>query len=219
MRQIGVVSLSLALLAGTVGAAPPDRAAYPDVVGTPNFLHGYPAINRDGTVNVVVECPAGTNDKWEVDRDGVLRLQWDGERPKQIKFLPFPVNYGIVVHSLVPADTGGEEEQLDIQVLGPAFERGTVLKVHVIGALALLDKGSQDDKLLGVAEGTLFADIRDIAELDQRFPGLSKVLESWWVTFKAPSMVSFGWVGRKPAMRLVDAASDVYDQRILPNLK
>ena len=134
--------------------------------------------------------------------------------PEEIKFLPLPINYGMIPHTFVAEETGGEGEQLDIQVLGNVIERGSVVRVRVIGALALLDQGSQDDKLLGVVAGTPFENIRSIEELDLRFPGVTKILENWWLTFKAPRIESYGWVGPNSALRLIDAASDSYERNI-----
>jgi hypothetical protein len=44
------------------------------------FLDGIPAVNADGTANLVVEIPAGTNEKWEVKK-GHRVFVWVESRP------------------------------------------------------------------------------------------------------------------------------------------
>ena len=46
------------------------------ITGPKNFLHGYDTINQDGSYNAVIEIPAGTNEKWEISKDGkILELE------------------------------------------------------------------------------------------------------------------------------------------------
>lgn len=42
------------------------------IVGKKCLYDGMPARNADGTVNVVVEIPAGNNAKWEVSKGGAM---------------------------------------------------------------------------------------------------------------------------------------------------
>ena len=60
------------------------------LVGERSFIAGYEACNEDGSINVVVEIPTGTNAKWEVQDDG--RMVWeirDG-KPRFIQYLGYP---------------------------------------------------------------------------------------------------------------------------------
>ena len=67
----------------------------PYVLATPaNLLTGYPAVNPDGTINAVVEIPAGTTAKWQVSkRDGTLEWEFLNGKPRIVEYLPYPGNY------------------------------------------------------------------------------------------------------------------------------
>ncbi len=213
-----VIALSIVstffVIAANSGSAAQNTEGIQDISGERNYLHGYPAVNADGTVNVIIECPAGTTAKWQVEPDGVLRRQYKAGKLYDLDYLPFLVNYGMIPRTLVSKASGGEQEQLDIQVLGNVIERGSIVRVHVIGALALTDSGSTDDKLLAVVEGTEIGSVRNVSELEEKFPGITRILEMWWINFKGQNvMKSYGYVGSKSAARLIDAAADGYDRQ------
>lgn len=179
-------------------------------------LATFPAINPDGLVTVFVECPSGTNARWVLDDDGVYRHRQVNDKPLYIKYLPFLANYGLIPHTFIPEEIGGEGEALDIQVLGTALPPGSVVKVRVIGALALLDRGKQDDKLIGVLPGSVFDAVHDIEDLDRHFPGITTILETWWTSFKGQQVtVSRGFVGAAAADRLIQAAMSGYEKQHL----
>ena len=65
------------------------------IIGERSFLDGYAPVNADGTINVVVEIPAGTNAKWEVcNPDGAMEWELVNGRPRIVNYLPYPGNYG-----------------------------------------------------------------------------------------------------------------------------
>lgn len=210
-----LVLLALGLLAACAGHSAPAASGYLDeytLVGAANFLTGYPALNSDGTVNVVVEIPAGTNQKWEVDkRDGTLRWESRDGRPRQVAYLGYPGNYGMVPRTLLPSDEGGDGDPLDVLVIGGPAARGTVQRCHILGVLALLDGGEMDDKLLAVAEGNALSGLRDLEDLDARFPGVREIVETWFVSYKGPGeMVAGDWAGPERAQEILDAAVRAY---------
>ena len=152
-----IPTLLVLAVACSVAAETAPTEAPPPIVGEHNLLEGYPARNEDGTVNIVVECPAGTIVKWEVQPDGVLRVQedylgigWKGL--SAVDFLAYPANYGMIPGTLMAREAGGDGEPLDVMVLGGAIDRGTVVRARLIGAIALLDDAEQDDKLLAVVD-------------------------------------------------------------------
>ena len=51
-----------------------------------NFLTDYQAVNPDLSVNIVIEIPAGTLDKWEVMHDGILKHDMKNGKPRIIKY-------------------------------------------------------------------------------------------------------------------------------------
>lgn len=185
--------------------------------GSAHFIADFPARASGGLVNVVVEIPAGTDAKWEVTKpDGVLRWQFKNGAPRVVKYLGYPGNYGMVPRTLLPKEAGGDGDPLDVLVLGPALERGTVQAVRVIGVLELLDGGEQDDKLVAVLPGTALGEVESLDELDREFPGVTAIVETWFKGYKGrdeggrPRMVSRGFQGAARAEAILDAAVSAY---------
>jgi inorganic pyrophosphatase len=155
------------------------------LVTSANPLSAVPARNADGSVNALVEIPAGTGAKWELRKaDGALVWEIQDGRPRVVQFLAYPANYGVIPRTLLATEDGGDGDPVDVLVLGSALPRGSVVRVRPIGVLRMLDQGDRDDKLLAVSADSPFADVRDVAELDARFPGVTAILETWFASYK-----------------------------------
>ena len=187
------------------GLSQPD----PLTVRSPvDLFAGYPAVNPDGSVNVVVEIPAGTNAKWEVEKDGVMRLEVRDGSPRVVKFLPYPGNYGMIPSTRLPKEAGGDGDALDVLILGPALPRGTVARARVIGVMKFLDRGEQDDKVLAVMDDTPFGRVRSLGELNETFPAAAEVVKLWFSNYKEPGKMEFrGWGEADEALGLVNLAA------------
>ncbi len=180
-----------------------------------NFLTDLPARNDDGTINVVVEIPAGTNEKWEVTADGsALIREFTGDEPRMIDYLPYPGCYGMVPRTLMAEAQGGDGASLDVLVLGPAVPRGSVIRARPIGVIRTIDRGRRDDKLLAVTAGSTFSGVRDLRTLDSRYPGAKDILQEWFShAFGKRSKVKIiGAESIGPALHLVDFASRSYEK-------
>jgi inorganic pyrophosphatase len=103
------------------------------LIGKKNYLTGYEAIDRLGNINVVIEIPTGTTAKWEVEKStGHLKWEFVDGVPREVSYLGYPGNYGMIPRTLLPKELGGDGDPLDVIVLGPAVKRGTVLKTKII---------------------------------------------------------------------------------------
>ena len=130
--------------------------------GERHYLTGYDPINKDGTVNVVIEIPAGTTAKYETNKDtGMIELEQKNGAPRFVQYLGYPVNYGAIPRSVLLKSKGGDGDSVDVLVLGPAVPRGSVVRGRAIGVLALIDTGELDDKLVVVMENSPFAKVRE----------------------------------------------------------
>ncbi len=205
----------VALVACTSAPGAPRAANAHTLIGAASYVAGHPASNADGTINVVVEIPAGTNDKWEVDKtDGALRWELEGGAPRVIRYLPYPANYGMIPRTLLPDELGGDGDPLDVVLLGPALARGSVVRARPIGVLELLDGGQRDDKLLAVMDASPLGEVDDLHELDASFPGVTEILERWFTGYKGPGRLeSRGFAGALRAREILAAAARAYDER------
>jgi len=176
--------------------------------GPRSYLSGYPAKTRDNMINVVVEIPAGTNAKWEVDkRDGTIRWEVKDGQPRVVKYLGYPANYGMVPSTLLPKELGGDGDPLDVLLIGPTQPRGTVARARVIGVLKLTDRGEQDDKLIALLDDAPVPGVRTIADLDSKYPGITAILEIWMTNYKGPGKIeSQGYAGPDEADRILEAS-------------
>ncbi len=169
-----------------------------------DYLRDFPARNADGSVNCIVEIPAGDNRKFETD-PATGRISWelkDG-KPRVVAYLGYPANYGAV-----PRTRGGDGDPLDILTLGKMDLRGAVVPAKVIGVIHLVDGGEVDDKLIAVLPGTALYDVNDMSELDARFPGASEIIATWLTHYKGPGKeLGFGgYGGAADAQRVLEEA-------------
>jgi inorganic pyrophosphatase len=107
-------------------------------------LSRIPAQPEPGLINVLIEIPAGSKNKYEFDKD----LQ--GFILDRVLFssVQYPYDYGFVPNTL--ADDG---DPLDGMVLmdQPTFP-GCIILSRPIGMLEMIDSGDRDEKLLCVPE-------------------------------------------------------------------
>lgn len=142
-----------------------------------------------GTINAIVEIPAGTSAKWEIMDDPTV-IGWEQleDGPRVVEYLGYPGNYGIIPGTALPEDLGGDGDPLDVIVLGQAAPRGTELAVRLIGVLKMTDQGARDDKLLAVmTDASPFAGVETLEELDTDFPGVSDIVSTWFTNYKGPN--------------------------------
>lgn len=186
------------------------------IVGEQNFLTDYPALLDDDDINVVIEIPAGTTEKWEVNKyDGTLGLEHRNGKPRILDYLAYPGNYGMIPQTLLPQEKGGDGDPLDVIVLGAAIERGSVVKCKPIGVLKLLDRGEQDDKIIAVHEGSPLYEVNGLTELNTNYRGISSILHIWFKNYKGPGkMASQGFDGSAEANRLIQRAAEAYQDAL-----
>ncbi|MCB9334760.1 MAG: inorganic diphosphatase [Flavobacteriales bacterium] len=182
--------------------------------GEHHFLHGYTATNKDNSVNVVVEIPTGTVDKWEVGKNsGHMNWQQLEDGPRRVKYLGYPGNYGMIPQTYLPKELGGDGDPLDVIVLGPAVERGSIVECKIIGVLELLDRGEQDDKLIAVMKDTPFYEMENITELNEHFKGAMEIITLWFANYKGPGKMEIQKVSEKErALEILDAAMKAYQE-------
>lgn len=196
-----------------VGGAPvsPSAIALDDetIFAMRHLSRGYPARNRDGSVNTVVEIPTGTTGKFEVDEeDGALRwaLDRDDGSRREIDYLAYPVNYG-----MVPRTLAADGDPLDVLVLGRGIERATIARARIIGVLEMAHDGVRDDKLIGVPlDDELrngFSRLHDLHELDTGYPASRAILVLWFANYwGAGATEVVGWGDAEEANAILDDA-------------
>ena len=117
----------------------------------------------------------------------------------------------MVPQTLLPQELGGDGDPLDAIVLGLPILKGSIAKAQLVGVLKLLDKGERDDKLIAVSHNSPLYKINSLEELNEKFPGISNILESWFVNYKGPGKIkSIGFGSTSEAMSILQKSIDHY---------
>ncbi|MEM7575449.1 MAG: inorganic diphosphatase [Bacteroidota bacterium] len=145
-------------------------------------------LDEDGGLNMVVEIPAGTNKKFEYDKQAGRFVQDtlpDGSE-RVIQFLPYPGNYGFIPSTLMDKARGGDGDPLDILVIGESAARGSQISVAPIGALLLSDQGELDTKIIAIPSdsGLRTLPATNYLELLLEYPAAHRIVEEWFLNYK-----------------------------------
>ncbi|TVQ88965.1 MAG: inorganic diphosphatase [Bacteroidetes bacterium] len=162
-------------------------------IETHDFLRDIPVYTKDSLVNIVVEIPAGCNQKWEVNKQTGY-LEWErinDDSLRVIRYLPYPANYGMIPRTWLPKAEGGDNDPLDVFLLGKRVERGSIVPARIIGVIRMLDNGEQDDKLIAVPDYDWHYDISTLGQLKEKQNGVADIIIIWLVNYKGPGRVKF----------------------------
>tara|TARA_B100000780_G_scaffold260813_1_gene212817 strand:+ start:60 stop:734 length:675 start_codon:yes stop_codon:yes gene_type:complete len=186
------------------------------IAGQKNFLHSYEAFNKDQTINVVIEIPAGSNEKWEVSKvDGTLRWNFSNNSYQVIKYLPYVANYGFIPQTIYPKKLGGDGDPIDVVLLGKKIKRGKVIKSKILGIMLMTDDGEQDDKIIAIPyDGKIFPqnNLENLEDLKKNYPGVLKIIETWFYNYKRSGQVEIhGYDTKYKAIEIIKASQKPYE--------
>ncbi|MBW4537423.1 MAG: inorganic pyrophosphatase [Cyanobacteriota bacterium] len=117
-----------------------------------------PAQPKPGIINVLIEIPGGSKNKYEFDKD-MNAFALDRVLFASVKY---PYDYGFVPNTL--ADDG---DPLDGMVMmdEPTFP-GCVIAARPIGMLLMIDGGDRDEKILCVpAEDPRYNEVKSLKDI------------------------------------------------------
>ena len=150
-----------------------------------------PLRDKEGNITAVIEIPAGTNHKYEYNYESKTYVcEIRNGKPRVIKFLPYPGNYGFIPGTLMDKARGGDGDALDVLVLSESIPQGQVIGIKPIATLKLVDKGEEDHKIiavpankeLNVLNATSFEDLSD---------PVKEIIKSWFTFYKGPDKMKF----------------------------
>ncbi|MCC7366699.1 MAG: inorganic diphosphatase [Dehalococcoidia bacterium] len=153
----------------------------------------------DEALPVVIEIPAGSKNKYELDKDsGLLRLD-----RVLYSSVHYPANYGFVPRSY--CDDG---DPLDVLVLGQEpMHPLTICVVRPIGVMHMRDQGKADEKILAVhANDPAYDHVRDLAGVP---PHLMREITRFFLDYKVleeKEVVIDPFEGRQKALAVIAKA-------------
>ncbi len=171
-----------------------------------NLFHKVPSGEGD-IVNVVVEVPKGSRNKYEYDKE-IEAIVLD-----RVLHSPFhyPVNYGFV-----PQTWYDDGDPLDAMVLArdPVMP-ATVVEARVIGLLRMKDEKGVDDKILTVPTGDpAFKGYKDLTDVESAIlDEIAHFFERYKDLEKGKTSEVVGWYARDEALKALEYARKLYKEK------
>lgn len=124
--------------------------------------------------NVIVEVPAGSFNKYEIDKDtGLIELD-------RVNYgaAPYPFNY-----CFVPQTLWEDGDALDVMLLGShPIHPGILVKCRAIGLMEMIDGGENDSKVIAVpVKDKEWDHVQDLNDLS---PHSLRLFEDFFRTYK-----------------------------------
>lgn len=155
------------------------------------------------SVNVTIEIPKGSRNKYEVDHhSGAVKLD-------RYLFTPmaYPLDYGFI------ADTLGEDgDPIDALVIlpEPVFP-GVEVSARLVGVFKMTDEAGGDDKLLAVIDDPRWESIQDIEDVPQH---IKDEVEHFFLHYKDlepnKAVTGSGWGAKAEAEKILQEAVERY---------
>lgn len=158
---------------------------------------------RGPIVEAIVEIPAGSQNKYEFDKErGLLRLD-------RVLYSPvhYPTDYGYIEGTL---EDDGDPIDILVLVTNPTVP-GCIIDTRLIGVLVMADDKGVDNKLLGVAaKDPRWAEVQDLSDVPSH---RLREIEHFFRTYKdleGKETVIQGWFGLDVAIQKLEEARRNY---------
>ena len=171
-----------------------------------NYLYDFETFVSKEIINIVIEIPKGTKEKWEVSKiNGKLEKDFFMGKPRVIQFDPYPVNYGTIPKTVLPRNIGGDGDPLDVILIGGQLIRGQVVEGKIIVLIKFLDFGEYDDKIVAVPLNAEFENINNIEDLiNVKEKYNLKSIINWFTEYKGENIVTYyGYSNKEQAIKKV----------------
>lgn len=170
-----------------------------------SFFHDIPLQPENAPNNVfnmVVEVPRWSNAKLEVSKKLSLNPIVQDTKKGKLRYVSnvFPFsgyihNYGAIPQTWEDpcyedenTKLKGDDDPVDVCDIGQKIGfTGQIKQVKVLGALAMLDEGETDWKIIAIDNADPLADkMDDIDDVEKHMPGLLDATRSWFRNYKIP---------------------------------
>jgi inorganic pyrophosphatase len=157
-------------------------------------------------VNVIVEIPKGSKNKYEIDKEtGLIALDRAMHTAQD-----YPFDYGFV-----PQTLWDDNDALDVVILTTyPLAPGILVKVRPVGIMNMTDGGDSDDKVIAVPVDDPRWD--EVVELTDVNKHTLKEMEHFFSTYKkiqAKEVSVDGFKGAKEARAAVERSRKLYDEK------
>lgn len=174
-----------------------------------NLWHDVPlGDNAPNEINVIIEIPKGSANKYEVDKEtGLIKLD-----RANYSSAPYPFDYGFA-----PQTLWDDADPLDVIVLTTfPLHPGILVAVRPVAVMDMVDNGESDYKIIAVpVEDKRWDDVQDLADLNKHS---LKEFQHFFETYKAlkgkPAPVEIkGVYDKQAALDAVKKSVELYKAR------
>ncbi len=174
-----------------------------------NLWHDIPlGDDAPNEINVIVEIPKGSNNKYEIDKaTGLIKLD-----RANYSSAPFPYDYGFV-----PQTLWEDGDALDVILLTTfPLQTGILVNARPVAVMEMIDSGESDYKIIAVpTEDKRWDDVQDLADINKH---TIKEFQHFLETYKAlkgkPAPVEIkGIMGKAEALAAVEKSVELYKQK------
>lgn len=167
-----------------------------------------PVKSPSDNFNAVIEIPAGTNRKFEYDKENhSFEVDKKEGKDRVIKFLPYLGNYGFIPSTYSDPKKGGDGDALDVLVLSESLVLGTVIEINPIAILRLIDNGEIDYKIIAIPSNLnqQIIKVNNFKEFSSQYPEVKTIIELWFLNYnKTETAVIDGWGDEKMAINEIN---------------
>lgn len=163
--------------------------------------------NPPEEVNVFVEIPRGSKNKYELDKDSGLIAH---DRTLYTPFV-YPADYG-----LVPQTHWHDGDPLDALIINTAepYFPGVYVPCRVVGVIRMVDDGEKDEKLVCVpADNPQTDGIKDIRDVSEHLLAEIKYFFEHYKDLQKKEVKISSIDGRDDAIKVIDEAIELYKNK------
>ena len=170
-----------------------------------NLLHDVDPGTKE-EMNVIIEIPRGSRNKYEIDKEtGLIAL----DRVLHTAQI-YPVEYGFV-----PQTLWDDGDALDVIMLSTEpFAPGILVKARPIAVLPMVDGGESDAKVLAVSvDDPRFANTKDLSDINAH---TLKEIAHFFSTYKNlqnKKVELSDWQGAEAAKATFERARKLYQEK------
>ncbi|KAF8404778.1 hypothetical protein HHK36_009667 [Tetracentron sinense] len=160
--------------------------------------HDIPLHLGDDIFNFIVEIPKETSAKMEVATDEPFTPIKQDTKKGKLRYYPYNINwnYGLLPQtwedpSLANSEVEGalgDNDPVDVVEIGESRGKiGQILKIKPVAALAMIDEGELDWKIVAISLNDPRASlVHDIGDVEKHFPGTLTAIRDWFRDYKIP---------------------------------
>ena len=165
-----------------------------------------PGKNVPNVINVIIECPKGTKNKYEIDKEtGLIKLDRAMKTSQD-----YPFDYGFVPQSLWE-----DNDPLDVVLLTTyPLAPGILVEARPVGIMNMIDGGEGDDKIIAVPkDDPRFDNVKNLNDLN---PYTLKEMQHFFETYNTidgKKVVVKGFKKKDEALKAVKRGLKIYQDK------